>query len=74
MLVTSCAGFVAFANLRRVTLPGYCPNGHRPNVHLLHCMQEVPQAPVFQCFALIQINRQLLMGRNVALFEEMSHG
>jgi hypothetical protein len=36
-----------------------------------------PQA--FQCFALMQINRQPLSGRNVlrrnvSLFEEMSHG
>ena len=34
--------------------------------------------PAFQCFALIQINRQPLigrnvLGRNVRLFEEMSH-
>lgn len=30
--------------------------------------------PAFQCSALIQINRQPHIGRNVPLFEEMSHG
>ena len=35
--------------------------------------------PAFQCFALMQINRQPFIGRNLLrrkmrLFEEMSHG